>query len=110
MTTLGIKIEVDQEYCSSPIGEQDIIDEERQRFADGTWTPYGLIVVSKCEACGCVAKTSTDVWGVVVDTTTLVDSVVWEGSPDIAGEDYLAVMARELIDQERADPTERRCN
>ncbi|WP_261569151.1 hypothetical protein [Frankia gtarii] len=102
----GVYIDDDHDYYLSPVGNLNVITEERAHFADGTWAAYRLTTVVECPHCD--HRYSTDVLGgVVVETTALAGSVVWADDGFLRGNpaDYLAMQIRDLIAQEREDPT-----
>jgi len=102
---VGVHIAEDSDYYASPIGDPEIITKERRHFADGTWTAYQLCTVVECPHCGQHAMTDA-LGGVVVDTTPLVDTIVWAGDPALTDtDDYLSERIRELIETEQANPT-----
>jgi hypothetical protein len=102
---VGVHIAEDLDYYASPVGDPEIVAEERRHFADGTWTAYLLCTVVECPHCG--RRYTTDVLGgVAVDTTSLVDSIVRADDPQLAdAEDCLSVQIRDLIHTEQANPT-----
>jgi len=104
-TRVGVHIAEDSDYYLSPLGDEEIVVEERARFAAGRWTPYLLTTVVECPHCGHRYATDT-LGGVVADTTSLLDSIVWADDPTLAdATDYLHAQIRDLIDTEQAAPT-----
>ncbi|KPM56973.1 hypothetical protein ACG83_03940 [Frankia sp. R43] len=103
---IGVYIDDDHDYYLSPVGDLDVITEERDRFADGTWAAYVLTIVVECPHCD--RRYSTDVLGgVVVETSAWAGSIVWSDDPFLRENpaDYLTMQIRELIAQERDAPT-----
>jgi hypothetical protein len=103
---IGVYIDDDHDYYLSPVGDLDVITEERAHFADGTWAAYQLTTVVACPHCD--RRYSTDVLGgVVVETTALAGSIVWADDVFLRENpaDYLAMQIRDLIEQEREEPT-----
>ncbi len=103
---IGVYIDDDHDYYLSPIGDPDVIAEERARFADGTWAAYLLMTVVECPHCE--RRYSTDVLGgVVVEPTALAGSIVWADDVFLRenAADYLAMQVRDLIAAEREQPT-----
>jgi hypothetical protein len=103
---IGVYIDDDHDYYLSPIGDLDVITEERAHFADGTWSAYQLVTVVECPYCD--HRYSTEVLGgVVVETTALAGSIVWANDPSLRDNaaDYLTMQIRDLIAAEREDPT-----
>ncbi|WP_322750978.1 MULTISPECIES: hypothetical protein [unclassified Frankia] len=106
-TRVGVYLIEDQEYYRSPLGDAEVVADEHAHFADGTWSAYLLMTVVECPHCGQLYTTDS-LGGVVVDTTTLVDSVVWADDPSLgrtADDDYLTGQIRELIQAEQDSPT-----
>jgi hypothetical protein len=105
-TRIGIHIAEDCDYYLSPIGDAEIVADERAHFADGTWTPYLLTTVVECAHCG-HRYTTDSLGGVVAETTSLVDSIVWADDPSLADADadYLRAQIRDLIHAEQTTRT-----
>ncbi|KPM50254.1 hypothetical protein ACG83_41280 [Frankia sp. R43] len=102
---VGVHIAEDIDYYAAPVGDEEIVAEERRHFADGTWSAYLLCTVVECPHCG-HHYTTDALGGVVVDTTSLVDAIVWADDPSLAdADDYLHEQIRDLIDTEQANPT-----
>lgn len=103
---IGVYIDDDHDYYLSPAGDLDVITEEQAHFADGTWSAYLLTTVVECPHCD--HRYSTDVLGgVVAETTTLAGSIVWADDLFLRENpaDYLAMQIRDLVAQEREEPT-----
>ncbi len=103
---IGVYIDDDHDYYLSPLGDLGVIVEERAHFADGTWSAYVLTTVVQCPHCGRWSGTDA-VGGVVVETTALAGSIVGADDPYLreSPSDYLAMYIRDLIAQEREDPS-----
>ncbi len=102
---VGVHIAEDLDYYAAPLGDPEIVAEERGHFADGTWTAYLLCTVVECPHCG-HRHTTDALGGVVVDTTSLVGSIVWADDPRLADtDDYLHEQIRDLIHTEQTNPT-----
>lgn len=80
---------------------------ERAKFADGTWSAYGLVAVHECPVSGCddTHDGITAAWSVVVPTTTLAGCVVWD--PAEVTDDDLRLSVVEIITEEREELAER---
>ncbi|CAO5187599.1 conserved hypothetical protein [Frankia sp. AiPs1] len=102
---IGVFIDDDFDYYLSQAGDLDVITEEREHFADGTWSAYVLTTVVQCPCCARRYRTDGR-GGVVVETTALAGSIVWADDEFLLTNpaDYLAVQIRDLIAQEREDP------
>jgi hypothetical protein len=103
---IGVYLDDDHDYYRSPVGDLDVITGERARFADGTWSAYVLVTVVECPHCD--RRYSTDVLGgVVAESSALAGSIVWADDPFLRDNpaDYLAMLIRDLIAEEREDPT-----
>jgi len=103
---IGVYIDDDHDYYLCPVTDLHVIGEERAHFADGTWSAYVLTTVVECPQTG--RRYRTDVLGgVVVDTTGRAGSIVWADDLFLRENpsDFLARQVRDLIDQEREDPT-----
>jgi hypothetical protein len=105
-TRVGVYIAHDQDYYHSRLGDPDVIADERSHIANGSWSAYVLMTVVECPHCGRLFITDS-LGGVVVDTTTLAGSVVWDDDPSLgqADVDYLSWQIHGLIQIERAHPT-----
>ncbi|MCM3883142.1 hypothetical protein [Frankia sp. R82] len=103
---IGVYIDDDHDYYLPPDGDLNVTVEEREHFANGTWSAYALITVVECPHCD--RRYRTDVLGgVVAETTGLAGSIVWADDLFLREHpaDYLARQIRDLIAQEREDPT-----
>lgn len=102
----GADGDANAKYATTPAERtefQDFARDARARHASGEWSAYGLQAVHECLACGDPHLGTASLWGVEMETTTAVDSVIW----DLAalGEDsptnYLRTTAAEIMAEEQ---------
>lgn len=77
----GADDDMNAQYATTPeerIEFQDFARDARAKHAAGEWSSYGLVAVHECPACGDPHQGTASLWAVEMETTTAVDSVIWD--------------------------------
>lgn len=95
MLASAVRVDLDLDYFSNPVGDPDVVAAESPWLTQGLLTPYSVTVLTDCAGCGEQHETPFSFDGVVVGTDASNEGVFTD--LNLIPDQTLRDLARELV-------------